>query len=548
MTTSNTKIDDQLRAHAKRLSQTPLSHLVEQPGRLQHFVIEDGGLYFDFSKHIVDESALKDLCRFAEHMELLAHRQGYLNGDRINETEDRSVLHTALRLPKKASLIIEGRDVVPQVHEVLERAAAFVDGVHNGDHLGYTGEHFTDVVNIGIGGSDLGPAMAYKALWPYHHDSIRVHYVSNIDGTALTQTLGGLDPARTLFVIASKTFTTQETLTNAHTARAWIADRFGNAEAIAAHFVAVSTNAEAVEAFGIHLGRMFPFWDWVGGRFSVWSSIGLSLMLGIGSGHFRDFLKGAHAMDLHFEHRSIESNAPMLMALLGVWYTKYFGASAHAILPYDEGLGRLPAFLQQGEMESNGKSVNRAGQPVGTPTCPVIFGEAGTNGQHAFYQLIHQGTHLIPCDFILPLRAHHELSHHHDILASHCFAQTEALMRGRSREAVVSELRASGMDEADIHRLAPHRVFEGNRPSTTILMDALTPTTLGQLISAYEHKIFVQGILWDVFSYDQWGVELGKVLAKRILPALGQADTDVPFDASTAALIQKFKSASASHD
>lgn len=541
MTTSNNDIPHRLHAHAARLSKTDLATLVGATGRTRMFGVDVGGLFFDFSKHLIDEASLADLIQYTTAIKLLEERKLYLEGSRINETEDRAVLHTALRLPRDAELLVDGVNVVAQVHEVLDRAYAFVDAVHSGALVGATNETFTDVVNIGIGGSDLGPAMAYRALWPYHRSSIKVHYVSNIDGTALTQTLQTLDPARTLVVIASKTFTTQETLTNAHSARAWLVEGLGTVDAVADHFVAVSTNADAVGEFGIRLERMFPFWDWVGGRFSVWSSIGLSLMLGIGSGHFRDFLAGAHRMDQHFSEAPISQNAPMMMAILGYWYTRYFGTTAHAVLPYDEGLGRLPAFLQQGEMESNGKSVTRQGGPVQTSTCPIVFGEAGTNGQHAFYQLIHQGTHIIPCDFILPLKPHHELSHHHQILASHCFAQTEALMRGRSYEEVHAQMSANGVPDERIQRIAPHKVFEGNRPSTTILIDQLSPTTLGQLIAAYEHKIFVQGVLWDIYSYDQWGVELGKVLAKRILPTLGQDPSEEDFDASTAELIRRFR-------
>ncbi len=544
MPVHTTHLDRQLRDHAARLLQMPLSALVEQPNRLDQYVVEDGGLYFDFSKHVIDDAALSELCAFANASKILEERDRYFNGSRINVTEERAVLHTALRLPKSAQHCVEGIDIVKQIHEVLDKASGFADSVHEGQTTGFTQARFTDVVNIGIGGSDLGPAMAYQALWPYHKKGLRVHYVSNIDGTALTQTLSNLDPARTLFIIASKTFTTQETLTNAHSARSWLVDELGGDEAVGDHFVAVSTNAAAVEEFGIRSDRMFPFWDWVGGRFSVWSSIGLSLMLGIGSAAFRDFLAGAHSMDQHFAAAPLKENAPFLMAVLGFWYTRYFNATSHAVLPYDEGLGRFPAFLQQGEMESNGKSVSRSGHRIETNTCPVVFGEAGTNGQHAFYQLIHQGTHLIPCDFILPVKPQHELAAHHDILASHCFAQTEALMRGRSYEDVVASLRASNMSPEDIERIAPHRVFEGNRPSTTILIDELTPRTLGQLIAAYEHKIFVQGVLWDVYSYDQWGVELGKVLAKRILPTLVSDGADHEFDASTSALIRRYKSGS----
>ncbi len=532
---------DRLEHKALSIRSQTLKSLVALEGRLDRFGVTVNELFFDFSKHLIDEAALGELVDFARLSGFEAERERYFQGDRVNITEDRAVLHTALRRPKSDQLTVDGQDVIADIHGVLARLTHFSDAVHAGDIRGQSGERFTDVVNIGIGGSDLGPAMAYQALWPYHQEGIRVHYVSNIDGMALSQTLNSLTPSTTLFVIASKTFTTQETLTNAHSARRWLVDHLGDDDAVSSHFIAVSTNQEAVVNFGISAERMFEFWDWVGGRFSIWSSIGISLMLGIGSANFREFLAGASAMDDHFSSAPLERNAPVIMALLGFWYGRYFKVTAHAVLPYDEGLGRLPAFLQQGEMESNGKSVDRAGKRVQHPTCPLIFGEAGTNGQHAFYQLLHQGTHLIPADFILPLTPHHDLGEHHAILASHCFAQSEALMNGRDLDTVIEELKNSSMDESSIQQTAPHRVFEGNRPSTTILIEQLTPSSLGQLIAAYEHKIFTQGLLWDVYSYDQWGVELGKVLAKRILPALNSTLDLSAFDASTQTLIQRFR-------
>ncbi len=532
-----------LEQQASKIRLHTLKSLVSAEGRLERFGVTTNDLFFDFSKHLIDESALRELAELARLSGFEVERDRYFQGARVNTTENRAVLHTALRRPASDRLTVDGQDVIADVHEVLDRLTQFCDAVHAGDIRGQSGEGFTDVVNIGIGGSDLGPAMAYQALWPYHQPGIRVHYVSNIDGMALSQTLKSLTPSTTLFVIASKTFTTQETLTNAHSARRWLVEHLGDDSAVASHFIAVSTNQEAVVQFGISPQRMFEFWDWVGGRFSIWSSIGISLMLGIGSANFRHFLAGASAMDHHFSTAPLERNAPVIMALLGFWYGRYFDVTAHAVLPYDEGLGRLPAFLQQGEMESNGKSVDRAGKRVQHPTCPVIFGEAGTNGQHAFYQLLHQGTHLVPADFILPLKPHHDLCAHHDILASHCFAQSEALMNGRDLDTVKTELKNAGMDTASIEEIAMHRVFEGNRPSTTILIEQLTPSSLGQLIAAYEHKIFTQGILWDVHSYDQWGVELGKVLAKRILPTLNSALDLSAFDPSTQALIQRFRQA-----
>ncbi|MGB0646417.1 MAG: glucose-6-phosphate isomerase, partial [Bradymonadia bacterium] len=443
METNKADVLARMLKHAMRLKSDSLKSLVAQSQRSEALRIETHGLYFDFSKHMIDQEALGALSAYATSCSIDTHIRAYFSGEKINVTEDRAVLHTALRRGASDTLIVDGQDVVKQVHAVLDRLTHFCDGVHNGKILGSSGQSFTDVVNIGIGGSDLGPAMAYRALWAYHHPQLRVHYVSNIDGTALAQTLSGLNAHTTLFIVASKTFTTQETLTNARTARGWLIEKLGQESAVKDHFVAVSTNEAAVVDFGIAPERMFEFWDWVGGRFSIWSSIGLSLMLGIGSKNFRLFLEGGRQMDRHFEETPIEQNAPMLMALLGFWYGQYFGSTAHAVLPYDEGLGRLPAFLQQGEMESNGKSTDREGHTVQGMTCPVVFGEAGTNGQHAFYQLLHQGTHLIPADFILPLKPHHHLPAHHEILASHCFAQTEALMNGRSIEDVRSSLTAA---------------------------------------------------------------------------------------------------------
>jgi glucose-6-phosphate isomerase len=487
------------------------------PGRAARYVIELGDLRIDYSKHLVDDRALAALFELAERTGVEARRDAMFAGEHINVTEDRAVMHVALRAPRGSVMTVDGVDVVPEVHEVLDRMAAFAERVRADDRI-------THVVNIGIGGSDLGPAMAYRALDAYRHPRIRCSFVSNVDGADIASVLAGSDPASTLFVVASKTFGTIETLTNARTARAWLVDALGEA-AVADHFVAVSTNAERVAEFGIDTANMFGFWDWVGGRYSVDSAIGLSLMLAIGPDGFRDFLHGFRVVDEHFRSAPLDRNAPVVMALLGVWCSNVLGFGTKAVLPYAEELGRFPAYLQQLDMESNGKSVRLDGSPVGGETGPIVWGEPGTNGQHAFYQLLHQGTRIVPVDFIGFARPHHRLQEHHDLLMANLFAQSEALAFGR--DAAPGE---------------PYRQFDGNRPNTVILAEQLTPSVLGQLIALYEHVVHVQGTIWGVNSYDQWGVELGKELANRITPELtGDPDPDA-HDAATNALIAWYRS------
>ena len=464
------------------------------------------------------------------------------DGERINVTEDRAVLHTALRNRSDRAVRVDGEDVMPGVRAVLGKMRSFTDGVRSGQWTGHTERRISDVVNIGIGGSDLGPVMVTEALRPYWQEGLAVHFVSNVDGTQIAETLRRLDPATTLFIVASKTLTTQETLTNAHTARAWLVDGLGTDAAVARHFVALSTNRAEVVRFGIDPENMFEFWDWVGGRYSLWSAIGLSIACVVGMDRFEALLQGAHDVDEHFRTAPPKENIPVLMALLGVWYHNYWGAESHAILPYDQSLHRFAAYLQQGDMESNGKRVDRAGRTIdGYTTGPVIWGEPGTNGQHAFFQLLHQGTRLVPADFLAPARSHHPLGDHHRILLANFFAQTEALMRGRTEAEARAELEARGLAPEAVDRLAPHKTFPGNRPTTSILFQHLDPRTLGRLIALYEHKIFVQGILWDVNSFDQWGVELGKQLAGAILPELADDEPVDGHDPSTNGLINCYK-------
>jgi len=466
--------------------------------------------------------------------------EAMFTGIRINQTEKRSVLHVALRNRSSSPMMADGQDVMPEVNKVLKQMADFSSRLLSGEWKGYTGKAITDIVNIGIGGSDLGPYMVTEALKPYAKN-IRPHFVSNVDGTHIAETLKHLDPETTLFIIASKTFTTQETMTNAESARDWLLQKSGGKADVARHFVAVSTNTAAVTSFGIAPENMFVFWDWVGGRYSLWSSIGLSIVCTIGYENFVQLLEGAHAMDKHFRETPFEKNIPVILALLGVWYNNFFGAASEAILPYDQYMHRFAAYFQQGNMESNGKAVGRDGEPVHYQTGPVIWGEPGTNGQHAFYQLIHQGTKLIPCDFLAPAISQNPIGDHHAKLLSNFFAQTEALMKGKTREEVENELKASGMGKEEIDFQASFRVFDGNRPTNSIMFKQLTPRTLGSLVAMYEHKIFVQGVIWNIFSLDQWGVELGKVLAKKILSEL---TTDAPVtshDSSTNGLINYFK-------
>jgi glucose-6-phosphate isomerase len=501
--------------------------------RGERMAAEAGDLYLDWSKNLVTDETVRLLVALAERAGLRRRIDAMFAGERINRTEDRPVLHVALRAPPGSSILVDGHDVAPEVHAVLARMRAFADQVRAGRWLGHTGRPVRNVVNIGIGGSDLGPAMAYEALRGWSDRSRTFRFVSNVDGADVAEATRDLDPAETLFVVCSKTFTTLETLTNARTARDWLLGALGDPQAVGRHFVAVSTNAQKVAEFGIDPANMFEFWDWVGGRYSYDSAIGLSLMVAIGPDRFDEMLAGFHTVDEHFRTAPFERNLPVLLGLLGVWYIDFLGAETHAVLPYSQYLWRFPAYLQQLDMESNGKSVTVDGEPVAVPTGPVVWGQPGTNGQHAFYQLIHQGTRLIPCDFIGFCQPVEEVGHHQDLLMANLFAQTEALAFGKPREQVEAE----GVPAA----LAPHRTFPGNRPTTTILAPRLTPGVLGQLVALYEHKVFTQGAIWDVDSFDQWGVELGKVLATRIAGELGEDEPALDHDSSTNALLRRYR-------
>lgn len=503
-----------------------------------HLMFED--ILVDYSKNIVDDQVMKNLFQLAHDVDLKGAIYSMFKGDRINRTENRAVLHTALRNRSNKPVIVDGQDVMPEVNRVLQQMKTFSGNLIKGNWKGYSGKAITDIVNIGIGGSDLGPYMVTEALRPYWKN-ITPHFVSNVDGTHMAETVKRLNPETTLFIIASKTFTTQETMTNAESARKWFLDSTGGKGEVAKHFVAVSTNEAEVTRFGIAPENMFVFWDWVGGRYSLWSSIGLSIACTIGFENFEQLLDGAHAMDQHFHDADLEKNIPVILAVIGIWYNNFFGAGSEVILPYDQYLHRFAAYFQQGNMESNGKSVDRNGQPVTYQTGPVIWGEPGTNGQHAFYQLIHQGTKLIPCDFLAPAISHNPVSDHHQKLLSNFFAQTEALMMGKTAAEVEAELRKAGMDDEAIEFHLPFRVFDGNKPSNSIMFRQLTPRTLGSLIAMYEHKIFAQGVIWNIFSFDQWGVELGKVLAKKILPELSAEGEITSHDVSTNGLINYFK-------
>lgn len=529
-----------LTSHREGLEKMHLRELfASDPERFSLFSRTLDRTLFDFSKHRITEKTLKLLLDLAREVDLEGFRDRMFAGEKINVTEGRAVLHVALRNRSNRPIEVDGEDVMPAVNAVLAQMRSFVEEVHDGTRRGHTGELFTDIVNIGIGGSDLGPVMVTEALKPFWHERIRPHYVSNIDGTHLAETLKGLDPKTTLFLVASKTFTTVETITNAKSARAWLVEALGEEGAVAKHFAALSTNAEKVSEFGIDTNNMFEFWDWVGGRYSLWSAIGLSIALTIGMDHFEELLAGAHDADEHFRTAELEQNVPVIMAMLGVWYANFFGAESHAILPYDQYLHRFAAYFQQGDMESNGKSVDREGHPVDHATGPIIWGEPGTNGQHAFYQLIHQGTRLIPCDFIGAAHSHNPIGDHHDILMANFFAQPEALMKGRTPAEVRAELASSG--KAVREDLVAQKTFMGNRPTTSILLPKVTPRTLGQLVATYEHKIFVQGAIWNINSYDQWGVELGKVLAKAILPELHGGEVVSSHDSSTNGLINHYR-------
>jgi glucose-6-phosphate isomerase len=523
-----------LRRHYRELDGVHLRDLfAADQGRGERMAGEAADLYLDWSKNLVTDETVRLLVALAERAGLRRRIDAMFAGERINVTEDRPVLHVALRAPPGASILVDGRDVVPEVHAVLARMRAFAEEVRAGRWLGHTGRPVRNLVNIGIGGSDLGPAMAYEALRGWSDRSRTFRFVSNVDGADVAEATRDLDPAETLFVVCSKTFTTLETLTNARTARDWLLGALGDPEAVGRHFVAVSTNAQKVAEFGIDPANMFEFWDWVGGRYSYDSAIGLSLMVAIGPDRFDEMLAGFHAMDEHFRTAPFERNLPVLLGLLGVWYIDFHGAETHAVLPYSQYLWRFPAYLQQLDMESNGKSVTVDGEPVAVPTGPVVWGQPGTNGQHAFYQLIHQGTRLIPCDFIGFCRPVEEVGDHQDLLMANLFAQTEALAFGEPREQVEAE----GVPA----ELAPHRTFPGNRPTSTILASRLTPAVLGQLVALYEHKVLTQGAIWDVDSFDQWGVELGKVLATRIAGELGEDEPDLAHDSSTNTLLRRYR-------
>jgi glucose-6-phosphate isomerase len=512
----------------------------EDPQRAARFSLSLHDLYFDYSKNRISEETMALLTDLARECLLEEAIAAMFHAETINETEKRAVLHFALRNPAGRTVMLGGHDIMPEIRAVQEQMKRFSQEVIGGNWKGYTGKAITDVVNIGIGGSDLGPAMVTEALKPYRNH-LNLHFVSNVDGTHITETLKKLDPETTLFLVASKTFTTQETMANAHTARAWFLQGGAGVQDIARHFVALSTNKEGVADFGIDIANMFVFWDWVGGRYSLWSAIGLSICLGIGYTHFEQLLAGAAAADDHFRHTPFDKNIPVIQALLGIWYTDFFDTKTHALLPYDQYMHRFPAYFQQADMESNGKYIARNGQKVNYATGPVIWGEPGTNGQHAFYQLLHQGTQIVPCDFIAPARSHNPTGNHHQLLLSNFFAQTEALMKGKTSEEARAELEAAGADEETIARQLPYKVFEGNRPSNTFFLKEINPFNLGMLIACYEHKIFVQGVIWNIFSFDQWGVELGKKLANNILPEL---EEDVPVtthDSSTNALIELYR-------
>lgn len=500
----------------------------------------DDQMLVDYSKNRITEETLAKLQDLAKECDLAGAIKSMFSGEKINRTENRAVLHVALRNRSNTPILVDGKDVMPEVNAVLEKMKTFSEAIISGEWKGYTGKAITDVVNIGIGGSDLGPYMVTEALRPYKNH-LNMHFVSNVDGTHIAEVLKKVNPETTLFLVASKTFTTQETMTNAHSARDWFLKAAGDEKHVAKHFAALSTNAKAVGEFGIDTANMFEFWDWVGGRYSLWSAIGLSIVLSIGFDNFVELLSGAHAMDKHFSTTPAEKNLPVLLALIGIWYNNFFGAETEAILPYDQYMHRFAAYFQQGNMESNGKYVDRNGKVVDYQTGPIIWGEPGTNGQHAFYQLIHQGTKMVPCDFIAPAITHNPLSDHHQKLLSNFFAQTEALAFGKSREVVEQEYRDQGKDPATLDYVVPFKVFEGNRPTNSILLREITPFSLGALIALYEHKIFTQGVILNIFTFDQWGVELGKQLANRILPELKDDKEISSHDSSTNGLINRYK-------
>ena len=530
-----------LREHHGEVADLEMRRLFgDDPDRAARFSLTLGDLLFDFSKNRITDrtvSLLMELCEECGVRDWIARM---FAGDAINETEGRAVLHTALRNRGDRAVTVDGKDVMPDIRRVLSQMRTFVTSVREGTWMGHTGRTITDVVNIGIGGSDLGPVMVTEALRPYWKHGLRAHFVSNVDGTHLSEVLRQVQPETTLFIVASKTFTTQETLTNARSARRWLVERLGTDAAVAKHFVALSTNREAVVEFGIDPANMFEFWDWVGGRYSLWSAIGLSIATVIGMDRFEEVLAGAYEVDEHFRTAPLRENIPVMMAVLGVWYHNFFGASAHAVLPYDQYLHRFAAYLQQADMESNGKRASRDGEIITSYTTgPIVWGEPGTNGQHAFFQLLHQGTHLVPCDFIVAAQSQNPMPPHHDILVANCIAQAEALMRGKTAQEARRELEQAGVPEERLSTLVPHKTFPGNRPSNTLMLEKLTPRALGRLVALYEHKIFVQGVIWNVYSFDQWGVELGKQLAKAILPELSGAEGQ--HDGSTRQLIEYYR-------
>lgn len=511
------------------------------PQRFEKFSLRFQDILVDYSKNRITPETMQLLFSLAEEVDLRDAIEKMFTGNKINETEKRAVLHVALRNRSNTPIHVDGEDVMPRVNGVLEKMKNFSEKVTSGKWKGYTGRPVTDIVNMGIGGSDLGPVMVNECLKPYAREGLQVHFVSNVDGTHIVETLKKLNPETTLFLIASKTFTTQETMANAFSARDWFLARANDLRQVALHFAAISTNTEKVKAFGIHPDNMFVFWDWVGGRYSLWSAIGLSIACYVGFENFSELLRGAHEMDRHFRETPLARNIPVILALIGIWYNNFFGAETETILPYDQYMHRFPAYFQQGNMESNGKSVDRKGRRVPYQTGPIIWGEPGTNGQHAFYQLIHQGTKLIPADFLAPAISHNPIGDHHSILLSNFFAQTEALLQGKSKEEVIEELKREGRTDEEIKKLWPYRVFEGNRPTNSILFKKLTPRVLGSLIAMYEHKIFVQGVIWNIFSFDQWGVELGKQLAGKILPELTDDRSVHSHDPSTDGLVNAFK-------
>jgi glucose-6-phosphate isomerase len=537
---------EKLCLHQREISNIQMRDLfADDPKRFEKYSLKFSDILFDYSKHRITNETLPLLMQMAREANIEGWRDRMFGGEKINITENRAVLHTALRNRSNTPVMVDGKDVMPEVNAVLKHMREFTEQVRNGSWTGYTGKRITDIVNIGIGGSDLGPVMACNALTPYGHPDLTMHFVSNIDGAHLMTALNKCKPETTLFIVASKTFTTQETMTNAISARTWFLDTAVNKQYVAKHFVALSTNTKAVQEFGIDIANMFAFWDWVGGRYSLWSAIGLSIALWVGMDNFEALLTGGHEMDTHFRSAPLEQNIPVIMALIGIWYNNFFHADTHAILPYDQGMARFPAYLQQADMESNGKFICRDGSRVQYKTGPVVWGEAGTNGQHAFYQLIHQGTQIVPADFLMPAHSHYALGKqgyaHHKILLANFLAQTQALMLGKTKDEARAELLKQGLQGDALEALLPHKTFEGNRPTTSIMFDTLTPNTLGKLIAMYEHKIFVQGIIWDINSFDQWGVEYGKQIASQILPQLTSDELVSNYDSSTNGLINYTK-------